>query len=94
MPKPKSKATKDDSDHSKKTKNTKKGNTNIIEESKEQSDLKNEQSTVTVPVSSSQEIVVSSSTNILKPENLGQSEEAIVEIKYDEPVLNSIVVEK
>lgn len=92
MPKPKSKSIKDD-DHSKKGKTVKKAS-QVAEESKVQSETKTEQAdALAAATSSSNEITPSLSDDIHKQENL-QSITQTEAVKYDEPVLTSIVVEK
>lgn len=95
MPKARTKSNKDETDTLKKSKATKKTTTNTTtEESKENLDLKNEHLSVPAAVSSSHEMALESSSDVLKQDLLDQNDELNVEIKYDEPVLTSIVVEK
>lgn len=100
MPKPRTKSNnnKDDSSDNKKSKATKKV-TNALEESKETMDAtRNEQSTATAiaaAVSSSHDMVLDDASDLLKQDGLTEhNDEPLVDIKYDEPVLTSIIVEK
>ena len=95
MPKARTKSNKDDSD-TKKSKATKK-TTNTIDENKEMTDARNEQSTViSAPaVASSHDMALEDASDLLNKDGLTDNhDEPLVEIKYDEPVLTSIIVER
>ena len=97
MPKARTKSNKDESSSdNKKSKATKK-TTNTIDENKEMTDAGKEQSTViAVPaVASSHDMALDDASDLLNKDGLTDNhDEPLVEIKYDEPVLTSIIVER